>query len=53
MEAMVTAYCEEANRRMIQKLEVYGGIPNIVFCWFYMDWMFRDERDCDSCTKGG
>ena len=26
MEEMITAYCEEAHRRMIKKLEVYGEI---------------------------
>ena len=26
MEAMITAYCEEAHRRTIKKLEVYGEI---------------------------
>ena len=28
MEAMITVHCEEAHRRTIKKLEVYGEISN-------------------------
>ena len=31
MEAMVTAYCEEAHRRMINRLDFDGEISKIAF----------------------
>ena len=53
MEAMGTAYCEEACRRTIKKLEVDGKISQKALSQLYMDWMFDDERDYDICTEGG
>ena len=50
---MVTAYCEEAHIRTIKKLEVDGEILKRAFCEWYMDWIFGDESDSDSCTEGG
>ena len=53
MEAMGTAYCEEAHRRTIKNLEVDGKISKKAFREWYMDWLFGDESDSDSYTEGG
>ena len=53
MEAMGTVHCEEAHMRTINKLEVDGGIYKKVLSQWYMQQLFGDESDYDSCTKGG
>ena len=50
---MGTVYGEDSHRKMINKLEVDGKISKKAFRKWYMDWLFGDEIDSDSCTEGG
>lgn len=45
MEAMGTAYCEEAHRRTVKKLDNGGIITQDAFTGWYIDWLFGDGDD--------
>ena len=53
MEAIQTAYCEEAHRRTINKLYVDGKLYKKEFRKQYMDWLFGGESNSDRCIEGG
>ena len=45
MEAMGTAYCEEAHRRTVKKLDSGGIITQDAFTSWYIEWLFGDGDD--------
>ena len=53
METMGTAYCEQAHRRTIKKLEVNEEISMKALHQWYMDWIFGYDSHYDRCTEGG